>query len=167
MHIYLVPISVNRWKPKYCAKIKAKKNTYQLNFRRICTQLYTSQTISYRTSRIFKMGKSITVTLNRSRQLPIRNQINVKILWLPNIWLRNVCCIIVTVLHSCKTYKIVQILLPPNICSRTLPSTYMMFACNFTFPLSSGMPSKLLVLMVVTERIGEKLNFNYNNNNNL
>lgn len=165
MHIYLVPISVNRWKPKYCAKIKAKKNTYQLNFRRICTQLYTSQTISYCTSSIFKMGKSITVTLNRSRQLPIRNQINVKNLGLPNIWLRNVCCITVTVLHSCKIYKIAQIL-PPNICSCTLPSTYVMFACNFTFPLSSGMPSKLLVLMVVTERIGGKLNFNYAVSNN-
>lgn len=45
MHIYLVHMSQICESKNYCAKIQAKKNTYQLKLRRICTQLYTNETI--------------------------------------------------------------------------------------------------------------------------
>lgn len=91
----------NMWKQKYCAKIQAMKNTYQLKFRRICTQLYINKTTSYSTFwYALYQKKLIIVTLHQSWQLPVRNQVNVEILWFPIFWLRNVCSFIRIPLHS-------------------------------------------------------------------
>jgi hypothetical protein len=102
MHIYLVPVSVNRWKPKYCAKIKAKKNTYQLNLEESSHNYTLAKTFLTVHLVFLKHRKSIKVTLHRSWQLLIWNQINAEILGLPNFWLRNVCCFTMIVVRSCR-----------------------------------------------------------------
>jgi hypothetical protein len=102
----------NMWMQKYCANIQGKKNTYQLKLRRICTQLYSNKTTSYSTFWYALYQKRlIIVTLHHSWQLPVRNQVNVEILWFPSFWLRNMCSFIRILLHSWRTTQTLQLFL--------------------------------------------------------